>query len=106
MENEIRAYLRTLEPHVAERPAALLLAEAADEILRLQTVEAAIVLVLGGVAGRKFLHSRLQETFQMQGRYDGAMSKNCKSSYVAEHAAVGGLIERLDEAAADAARGE
>jgi hypothetical protein len=50
MENDIRDYLRTLPPHVASRQAARLLAEAADEIVRLRAIVDKLPTTADGVS--------------------------------------------------------
>lgn len=42
-----------------------------------------------------FLHERRKEAFQMQGRYDGAMSAECKARFANEHKLLTELIEEL-----------
>lgn len=42
-----------------------------------------------------FLHERRKEAFQMQGRYDGAMSAECKAHFAEEHKLLTDLIEVL-----------
>lgn len=50
---------------------------------------------MGSVHVTNFLDKRRQEAFQMQGRYDGAMSAECKARFAAEHKMLTDLIEEL-----------
>lgn len=44
--------------------------------------------VLGGIKGREFLQDDRHRAFQMQGKYDGAMSEECKQLFRRQQEAV------------------
>jgi hypothetical protein len=50
-------------------------------------------VMFNNIACVRFMHERKAECFQMQGRYDGAMSDECKEAFRKEHDLWNAMIE-------------
>jgi len=50
---------------------------------------------LNSISGREFLTEQRQKAFQMQGRYDGAMSERCKQMFADDFRMLDKLVTEL-----------